>query len=190
MLFHHCKTAPSGQSWRILIRHKHIRKEISVLFMRKIVNNKQLYTNLTLSKMFRIFITNKKCKKKKLTRVYSSHLLFPAIALFGCIFYEKRDILFAYTWEIDVIFVYLKLHILFSKLWVVDWVVAPKYKITPQHLTCYRRSHCTSFQVFFIIKFLPEWIYLITEDCFQVSLVCAPKFMKLVENILNFGMCY
>ena len=29
-----------------------------------------------------------------------------------------------------------------------------------------------------------------TEDFFQVSVVCAPKFVSVVENFLNFSICY
>ena len=52
--------------------------------MRKIVNNKQLYTSLTLSKMFRIFITNKKCKKKKINQG-----LFQPLHYLGVYFIKK-----------------------------------------------------------------------------------------------------
>ena len=100
-----------------------------------------------------------------------------------------RGILFAY-----VIYIQFKLFFFFQNPEQYIGKLHPNISNMPQHNYFWPTIidfHIGQASGFFHAKvFLLEWIYLNTEDCYQASLVCAPKFISLVENFLSFDMYY
>ena len=109
--------------------------------------------------MFKVFMTNEKCKKKKLTGVYSSHLGYECI-IWGT-FYEKGGFYLLIPPK--------QMSVMFS-------ILGREFVKLP---------------IFFMLDFFVSVNIFNTESLFiQVCLVYAHIFITLVENFLNFGMCY